>query len=1044
MVIQHNLATMNTNRILGTISRKQTKASEKLSSGYQINRAADDAAGLAISEKMRYQIRGLNQGAENIEQGVGYCQVADGALSEVHDMLQRITELSVQAANGTNSVEDRDAINQEINHIKEEMNRICSTTKFNEEYIFAGPEIEEYIPPYDVSFSGIFNDDIIYVYNDTFEKDANTGEITTTYGGIAYEGKRYGWDSINPDMYDDTTNTFREGTYSFITDDGASITLTCEDGSEPPQVTREFVISADASGIHINKQTIAWEELKTADGTAFDKNMFAYEPYYFDYCGVTVSFTPEDIDIFDDVVARINGTKFKSTYNLPTEETAVFANFSNTQAAFSSNAEVETYLVNGTLPQTSYKLRADEDKVWIEDTTTNSVLTNSVKTWEDLGLKEWGDQSKDVWADKLYSYIYEQIPGSSIGFDFRLINETSKDSVIDAFDGVVFAGMPGSLDHKNHAEMTSTISGTNIVSAEMVQDNTNITLQEEYELGREFSSVSDEFGNGQLSYDITSNEFSITYTGPADRDIDGNGTTEKKYVADATSVLDDVKNQIQADLAAYQDIILERYQAGAKNPTDINLTSLIGTTSITGGGQDTYFEEVHSFNSSEYKNTLGNTGTTEYASAKIDFSGLGTQYQLADLIGMGFNSTCQTCSNHYSIQFVVPDNMPDTTAWQSVEIDGETYKFYKASQGNDYTLYIDIESMQDTGLYTGADAGTQFTNTFLDIIEASNYDFHFTQYATKKDDAILYVFDNRPEYAGTNGSLATKASFSPYAYAMNSIVDVTLNLNDTNNNGIELKYQYDYNDLFNPGNITVKYKESADGTGKYVDLNSDPTNPNYVLYDENDPAHANLTHYDVESIEFTGDIEKYIEETIFDDIADSTTVQLKGDHLKYNLSATVNNNSAMVTTFQTPVQIELEHEEKREDFGFLRIQCSSNTRDNLLMKREYLSVNRMGLQRLDVSTQAKATRSIALADRALEKVSSIRSRYGAYQNRLEHAYASNRNTAENTTAAESRIRDTDMAKQMVEFSKNSILIQAGQAMLAQGKQNPQGVLALLQ
>ena len=111
-IVAHNLSAMNAQRQFSINSKNKAKSTEKLSSGYKINRAADDAAGLSISEKMRRQIRGLRQGVENTQDGVSLCQVADGALAEVNDMLHRITELSVQSANGTNTKEDRQAIQE--------------------------------------------------------------------------------------------------------------------------------------------------------------------------------------------------------------------------------------------------------------------------------------------------------------------------------------------------------------------------------------------------------------------------------------------------------------------------------------------------------------------------------------------------------------------------------------------------------------------------------------------------------------------------------------------------------------------------------------------------------------------------------------------------------------------------------------------------------------------------------------------------------------------------------------------------------------------
>ncbi|MDE7477440.1 MAG: flagellar hook protein [Lachnospiraceae bacterium] len=140
MVVQHNLKAMNANRMLNVNTKASASSTEKLSSGYRVNRAADDAAGLAISEKMRKQIRGLTQGSRNAEDGISCVQTAEGALAEVQDMLQRMNELCVQAANGTNSVTDRQYIQDEIDQLVTEMDRIAETTKFNETYLLKGDE----------------------------------------------------------------------------------------------------------------------------------------------------------------------------------------------------------------------------------------------------------------------------------------------------------------------------------------------------------------------------------------------------------------------------------------------------------------------------------------------------------------------------------------------------------------------------------------------------------------------------------------------------------------------------------------------------------------------------------------------------------------------------------------------------------------------------------------------------------------------------------------------------------------------------------------
>ena len=138
MVVQHNLRAMNANRMLGITQGTLSKSAEKLSSGYKVNRAADDAAGLSISEKMRKQTRGLSQASLNAEDGISAVQTAEGALTEVHDMLQRMNELAVKASNGTNALSDRQTIQDEVSQLLTEIDRVSETTKFNETYLLKG------------------------------------------------------------------------------------------------------------------------------------------------------------------------------------------------------------------------------------------------------------------------------------------------------------------------------------------------------------------------------------------------------------------------------------------------------------------------------------------------------------------------------------------------------------------------------------------------------------------------------------------------------------------------------------------------------------------------------------------------------------------------------------------------------------------------------------------------------------------------------------------------------------------------------------------
>ena len=186
MVVQHNMQASNASRMLNITAGNQSKSTEKLASGYKINRAADDAAGLSISEKMRKQIRGLDQASTNAQDGVSAVQTAEGALTEVHSMLQRMNELAVQAANGTNSEADRSSIQDEINQLTTEIDRVAETTKFNETYLLKGSNgtKKNYVSAHDAGLVGSLSQNTTTA---TFRmKELNVGD-TYTIGGTTYE-----------------------------------------------------------------------------------------------------------------------------------------------------------------------------------------------------------------------------------------------------------------------------------------------------------------------------------------------------------------------------------------------------------------------------------------------------------------------------------------------------------------------------------------------------------------------------------------------------------------------------------------------------------------------------------------------------------------------------------------------------------------------------------------------------------------------------------------------------------------------------------------
>ena len=265
MVVQHNMQAANANRMLGITSGAQSKSTEKLSSGYKINRAADDAAGLTISEKMRKQIRGLDKASSNAQDGVSSVQTAEGALTEVHSMLQRMNELAVQSANGTNSSDDRQAIQDEVDQLTTEIDRVAETTKFNEIYLLKGDNSNTknvYMKGHDAGLKGSLTDG---AKSATFTMDAlKTGDKVT----IA--GKEY---SIGSTVADAKKTYAAAADGERVTIDGTEYTVVGATGTEDAGANKLKVASLDAKvkdGSTVSYKTTTVKAMTDADNNGID------------------------------------------------------------------------------------------------------------------------------------------------------------------------------------------------------------------------------------------------------------------------------------------------------------------------------------------------------------------------------------------------------------------------------------------------------------------------------------------------------------------------------------------------------------------------------------------------------------------------------------------------------------------------------------------------------------------------------------------------------------------------------------------------------
>ena len=265
MVVQHNMQASNASRMLNITTGNQAKSTEKLSSGYKINRAADDAAGLSISEKMRKQIRGLDQASTNAQDGVSAVQTAEGALTEVHSMLQRMNELAVQASNGTNSESDRSSIQDEINQLTTEIDRVAETTKFNETYLLKGDNGTKdiYVKAHDAGLDGTITQNTAKA---TFTMNALKVGDSVTIGGTTY--------TIGAKDLDDAKTVLGAGSLTegnVITIDGKSYTISATEDVQQAKITAAGLAKFASAGstVTFNGKSVTIFSGSETAGTAY-------------------------------------------------------------------------------------------------------------------------------------------------------------------------------------------------------------------------------------------------------------------------------------------------------------------------------------------------------------------------------------------------------------------------------------------------------------------------------------------------------------------------------------------------------------------------------------------------------------------------------------------------------------------------------------------------------------------------------------------------------------------------------------------------------
>ncbi len=561
-VIAHNLVSMFTDRQLSSITKNKSKSAEKLSSGYRINRAADDAAGLLISEKMRYQIRGLDRGSKNTEEGISFIQVADGAMQEIHAMVQRIRELSVQASNDTNSLLDKQCINEEVKHIRNEINRVCIDTEFNSQPVFENA-------PVSVGIDGVPEDLQIFdaTYND------RTGQVT--YGGLVFHGERISWDRIDPDMVEIDSagkQIFTGGDYTYTTDTGAKLQFSCNEGEAVPKISRIIYFSADSNGVKIDGEHFSWNRIKDEEGNRLSDQTIHEGIWSLNYEGCKLTFrVGSNVNTISDMAEAINSMNKNSTENVceviysgAEPEKAVDANII-------TDLRVSNSLINilGGSDKLDIRVRAGKDAgnqrdgIWLEKA-DGTMIAGSYQTWKSMGITSW-DSGRDI--NSSYTYLYYNEDGDNdtyLSFQYNLSNVTSIDSVIDGLDNMLISSKGITTNYKINTSVTIS-QGGNLLSATHRHNGDQVTFQEEKSLGRDFDvkQITGVASTG-LVYDSGSSTVKAVFP-------DANGKPVITYSGNVAQL----EQELQTDLTSYVSYVLNRKKALAlagKDPQKGDIT----------------------------------------------------------------------------------------------------------------------------------------------------------------------------------------------------------------------------------------------------------------------------------------------------------------------------------------------------------------------------------------------------------------------------------------------------------------------------------------
>ena len=952
MVIQHNIPALQSYNIVNATSNALQKSIAKLSSGLRINSAADDAAGLAISEKMRAQVNGLDRAVSNAQDGVSMIQTAEGALSETHSMLQRMRELSVQAANDTLTQQDRSYIQEEVDQLREEITRVGNTTQFNTKKLLNG-DASALWSSSDSNTKAIIKGSLREVdqfgqkksvegnYKIKIKADPGKAEVQKS------DIMKIKHPNVMTNKVVDTAAGINDVEIDGVPAGSYQISLTGNGNKEGStgaltvtNVTGEFGIDHAFSS-----STLTGAVARNTDA-ARDAD----------------AATKDNLDSYDNRLVRItDGTSTLAEY-----EVQVGDSIQDVQQNLMNQLNGEK--AQAIAAQNGYKLESywnDADMFYAVAYTTDGTQSKSL-TYEG-GASSAGGTLAAVASTPADTTTYAHIKD--------MITVTTNPDVFDGNASILFEvtdvnTQANTVTLKATADILTRdgINKTTTVSDIVLHNGQNDVTQVTGLMGKDYTTADQADNTGAFDMKLLADDNNVAKLFSKGDKFVWNVTDDTDLPTGSTKTVNTVK--IDAQLNPDWD---EGWAGGAAVRTPLNYNVIM---------EDVAGKDVH------FKNFYLNEDTGEAIEGDVIIS----------FDEQNFNKN-NTSANPQDERTVSTFNAAyiGQTATGDVKL-RDLDKFWD-SQGKfllddpkTITLVQGDGKTADVTLYsydTLDEVAEKLNNAISSGLGQGQYvddATHFAEFvgssatqnlSAQTNDSVAGTFVIRSAVPGTAGTISISGNDEDLlnAFSLNTLQTAT-----------ESKY-----------NVSVYDAHTGEAIARDVSVTG---NKMIGVIHENvdvefDAMNGVSSSWDEKSKSYKYDKSKETETTLH--IADNSTV----------------------------------------------LQIGANEGEDMAISIGDMRSRALGLDAVNVMDRDLASRSITIIDNAIDKVSTQRAKLGAYQNRLEYTINNLTTESENLTSAESRIRDADMAKEMMEFTKLNIMLQAGNSMLAQANQQPQNVLSLI-